>query len=156
MAKIMFKKDLSDLDLEMIAYMQLKDLEKRKMGVKERIDMLKTSVHFNCNEAFGLLGKELRDNYKKLSHYNKIGILDALEDSEKVGCIEPLLDILEMFESIKPKSRYLYLEMSRVIDIIGRSRKKWLIPILTKYSKSSSRLIRESAQNAISNITDSN
>ena len=152
----MFKKDLSDVDFGTIAYMQLKDIENRKISIKERIKMLESSLHFNCNEAFGLLGKELRDNYKKLSYYDKMWILEALEKSEKVGCIEPLLDLPEMFESVTPKSRYSYQEMSKVIDIIGRSRKKWLIPVLTKYSESSSRLIRESARNAISKITNSN
>jgi len=157
MTEILFDNKLSQDDIEMIAYLQLRDIEKGKIDdLDEKIGMLTSSLHYECYEAFGLLGIVLRDNLKKLGHYERMDILETLEKSKKVGCIEPLLDILEMFESMEPKSRYLYQQMSKIIDIIGKSKKRWLAPILRKYAKSSSRLIRDSAQNAILDITASN
>lgn len=155
MSDEIFAKDLTDDDIKMVAYLQLRDIRKKKIPMKERIHMIKSSLDFNCSEAFGLLGMELRDNFKKLDHYNRMDILEALERSKIIGCIEPLLDILENFDTIEPKSRYLYEQISKTIDVIGRSKKKWLILLLTKYTKISSRLIRESAQNAISKIKSS-
>lgn len=146
--------ELTQENLRKIAYLQLKSLKEEKGRVEDRIRQLEASLYVGCDEAFGALGELLRDNFNSLSHYDRMDILKILKTSKTLGCIESLIDILDNFESMEPKSRYLYEQMGKIIEVLGKSKKKWLAVILTKYKNSSSKLIREAAKTAILRISD--
>ena len=143
---------LTQEDILKISYLQLKSVKEGKGGIKERIRLLETSLYFGCDEAYGALTELLRNNFNSLSHYDRMGILSILEKSEKVGCIEPLIDILERFESMEPKSRYLYEQVGKIIELLGKSKRRWLICILAKHGRNSTRLIRDAIDNAMSEL----
>jgi len=154
------KNALNDIELTQenmlkISYLQLKSVKEEKGRVKERIRLLEGSLYMGCDEAYGALAELLRDNFDSLSHHNRMNVLSIFEHSKNVGCIEPLIDILERFESIEPKSRYLYEQIGKIIKILGKSKRRWLVYILTKYEKSSSRIIRDETNNAISELMSS-
>ncbi len=138
-----------------ISYLQLKSVKEEKGRVKERIRLLEGSLNMGCDEAYGALAELLRDNFDSLNHHDRMNVLKIIENSKNVGCIEPLIEILERFESIEPKSRYLYEQIGKIIKILGKSKRRWLVYILTKYENSSSRLIRDETNNAISELVGS-
>ena len=144
--------ELTQENILKISYLQLQSVKEGKGTVKERIRLLEGSLYMGCDEAYGALTELLRDNFDSLSHHDRMGVLKIIENSKNVGCIEPLIEILERFESIEPKSRYLYEQIGKIIKILGKSKRRWLVYILTKYENSSSRLIRDETNNAISEL----
>jgi hypothetical protein len=147
--------ELTQENMLKISYLQLKSLKEEKGRVKERIRLLEGSLHMGCDEAYGALTELLRENFDSLSHHDRMYVLNIIENSKNVGCIEPLIEILERFESMEPKSRYLYEQIGKIIKILGKSKRRWLVYILTKYKNSSSRLIRDETNNAISELMGS-
>ena len=138
-----------------ISYLQLKSIKEEKGRVRERIQILRGFLNNGCDEAYGALTELLRDNFDSMVHFDRMQVLKIIEITKKAGCIEPLIDILERFDSIEPKSRYLYQQIGKIIEILGNSKKKLLVHILTRYQEYSSKLIKDAANTAILELSGS-
>ena len=143
------KLELTNEELKKIAYLNLMRLKTEKRKPRDKISELKGILHFGCDEAFGALAELLRDEWTALDHYARMDVLETLEKAPKMGCIEPLLDLLADFEDMEPKSRYLYQQMSKIIELLGKSGKKWLPVVVRKYTERSTALMREAAKSAL-------